>query len=206
MSESVQRESPLSRFIAAETSVSRPAGPGVHLSERRFLGHLNLRGDPADQSFRDAIRGMLGADPPLEPNTVAEGPELAVLWLGADEWLVLTPPGREAAVVQALRDALGEQHFALTDVSGGQTVINLRGDRARDVLAKGCTLDLHPRVFGPGRCAQSHVAKANVIIRQLDGTPSYDLIVRRGFAEYLALWLKDAAREHGLSVGAQADS
>ena len=67
-------------------------------------------------------------------------------------------------------------------------------------MSKGCTVDLHPRVFGPGRCTQTHLGKAVVLIRQLDDSPSFDIIVRRSFADYLGLWLKDAALEYGVSV------
>ena len=85
-------------------------------------------------------------------------------------------------------------------MSGGQTVITIQGPHARGVLAKGCSLDLHPRVFSPGLCAQTLVAGVGAIIRQIDEKPSYDLIVRRSLAEYLAHWLEDAAQEYGLEV------
>ena len=91
-------------------------------------------------------------------------------------------------------------HTSVTDVTGGQTVITLRGPSARDVLAKGCPLDLHPLVFQPGDCAQTLLGKANVIIRCVDDSPSYELIVRRSFADYAALWLHDAALEYGCAV------
>jgi sarcosine oxidase subunit gamma len=45
-------------------------------------------------------------------------------------------------------------------VSGGQTTLHLHGSHVRDVLAKGCPIDFHPRVFGIGQCAQSHLGKA----------------------------------------------
>ncbi len=199
MTQGIRRETPLARFNAAARDAGRPGDVGVRMTQRPFLGHLNLRGAPGDPAFLNAVETVLGFGLPLEPNTVAEGHGLAALWLGPDEWLVLTPPGQEAGLAQALRDALDGQHVAITDVSGGQTVINIGGDHARDVLAKGCSLDLHPRVFGPGRCAQSLIGKAGAIIRQIDDSPSFELIVRRSFAEYLALWLEDAAMEYGLA-------
>ena len=189
------------QFNAAEPSVSQSDRIGVQLSERPFLGHLNLRGNPADLAFLQGVERVLGFGLPLKPNTVAESRELAALWLGPDEWLLLTPPDREGAIAQALRDSLGTVFLAIVDISSGQTVINIRGNLAREVLAKGCSLDLHPRHFYPGRCAQTHIAKATVLIRQQDDTPSFDLVVRRSFAEYLALWLKDSAQEYGLVVG-----
>lgn len=203
MSEGIRRESPLAQFVAAERGAGRPGRVGVELTERPSLGHVNLRGDPTDRAFLNAVEGVLGFALPLKANTVAEGDEVTALWLGPDEWLLLTPPDREARVAQALRDALRGLFAAVTEVSGGQTVIRVRGDRARDVLSKGCSLDLHLRVFGPGRCAQTHVAKATVLIRPVDDSPSFDLIVRRSFAEYLALWLGDAAQEYGVAVIAE---
>ena len=199
MSDVVSRESPLAQFFAGRSESAGPADASVTLTERPFLVHLNLRGDPSDRAFLDAAERELGVGLPLEPNTVARGRDLAVLWLGPDEWLVLAPPER-TGVEADLRQALDGQRHAVVDVSGGQTVVSLSGGRARDVLAKGCTLDLHPRVFGLGRCAQTLIARANVTIWQDDETPSYDLIVRRSFADYLALWLSDASREYGLAA------
>jgi len=65
--------------------------------------------------------------------------------------------------------------------------------RARS-SAKGCPLDLHPRVFEPGCCAQSRLARTLVTIVQIDASPRYELIVRRSFADYLWQWLHDACR------------
>ena len=192
------RRSPLSGFFAAESDASD--GAGVVISERPFLGHLNLRGDPADPAFTSAAETVLGLALPAEPNTTAEAGGLLAMWLGPDEWLIVTPPDAQAALADSLEAALDGVHAAITDVTGGQTVITVGGPNARDVLAKGCPLDLHPSVFRPGDCAQTLLAKANVTLRCVDDTPSYELMVRRSFADYAALWLQDAALEYGCAV------
>ena len=190
--------SPLAQFLAAELGGETPAEAGVQLSERAFMGHINLRGESSDQAFLKTAEDVLGVGLPLEPNTVAEGPDVTVLWLGPNEWLILTSSDGQYETVPALRNALGNLFSAVTDVSGGQTIINIRGPHAGDVLSKSCTLDLHPRFFGPGQCAQTNIAKATATIRQLDESPSYDIIVRRSFADHLARWLKDASQEYGV--------
>ncbi|MCH8808205.1 MAG: hypothetical protein IH986_19255 [Planctomycetes bacterium] len=43
---------------------------GVTLGERRFLGKIDLRGEPT-KKFRDAVAGVLGVAPPTAPNTTA---------------------------------------------------------------------------------------------------------------------------------------
>jgi len=201
VSEPDRRESPLAGLAGQPDPAHVPA---VTLGERAFLGHVNLRGDPADAGFLEAVRGVLGLALPLAPDTfVARGRGKArreALWLGPDEWLVLTPPDAEGQTIGDLCAALAVQHAAVTDLSSGQTVFALAGARARDVLGKGCPLDLHPREFGTGRCAQSYIAKTNALVRQTGDAPAFEIVVRRSFAEYLWLWLRDAAEEYGFVV------
>lgn len=207
MSDQIRLESPLVRFNLTErANKSQPGKAGVQVAERAFLGHINLRGNSGDQSFVNAVEGALGFGLPVEPNTVAEGNGLVAYWLCPDEWLVVTPGDREAEVVKALRSALSDVFAAVTETSSGQTVIILSGPHARDLLAKGCTLDLHPRVFGTGRCAQSLLSKAGILIRQLDESPSYEIIVRRSFADYLMQWMELEAKEYGLAVVAPPEA
>ena len=96
--------------------------------------------------------------------------------------------------------ALAGQTYALTELGDSRCCITLAGPRARDLLVKGCPLDLHPRAFGAGRCAQSLIAKAGVTLYQVSDEPAYQIYVLRSFAEYLWLWLEDGAREYGLAV------
>jgi sarcosine oxidase subunit gamma len=133
---------------------------------------------------------------------VASGGGRAVLWLGPDEWLVVTPPGDAAALHAALAAALAGLRASATDVTDNYTTIRIAGPKARWVLAKGWPVDLHPRNFGPGRVAQSNLALCNVILRQVDDAPGYEILVRPSFAKYLWDWLTDAALEVGCRVEA----
>lgn len=200
MSKSILKESPLARFKLEGRITPASRATALAVWERAFCGHVNLRGDPADPAFLAAARNVLGVALPLEPNTVENGPGCSVLWLGPNEWLILVSGEHEAATARNLRQALDGLFCAVTEVSGGQTIIALRGSKVRDLLAKGCSLDLHPRTFGPGRCAQSHLAKAPILLHQIDDAPTFELIARRSFADYLWLWLEDASAEYGLAV------
>lgn len=106
--------------------------------------------------------------------------------LGPDEWLVVGGP-----TLEALEHAVGPDEGAAIDVSASSVLIELEGPSARDVLASCCLLDLHPRVFGPGRCAQTLLAKAPVLLSQWDETPTFQLLVRSSLAEYVISWLED---------------
>jgi sarcosine oxidase, subunit gamma len=179
MPEPIRRESPL-----GETRPWSDAA-GLTLFERPFLGHLNLRGEPGSIAFREALLGTLGAPLPTAPNTFVEAGGVRSCWLGPNEWLLVCEGEKKAALLAALQSSLQGIFSALTDVSSAQTVLVLSGPRARDVLAQGCPLDLHPRAFGPGRCAQSYLARAGVLIAQTSTAPAFELVVRRSFAPYL---------------------
>ena len=118
-----------------------------------------------------SVRG----EPPVAPNTVVGD----AIWLGPDEWLVLG--GREEDYAHMP---------AAVDVSANRVCLELSGDGAADVLARGCALDLHPSVFPPGRCAQTLVARAQVILYRTED--AFGLLVRPSFADYLRAWLRDA--------------
>jgi sarcosine oxidase subunit gamma len=202
MSDPISSESPLARFDLAARTAQVADNAGIFACERAFLGHINLRGDPQDPRFVSAIRGAVTIAPPSVPNTVGDAQGHIVYWLGPDEWLIVIPGERRAAVESKLRNALAGLRFAVTDVSGGQTVVVVHGDPVRELLAKGCPLDLHPRAFDIGQCAQSYLAKAPILIRRLGGRSSFEIIVSRSFADYFWLWLEDAAAGYGLAVSA----
>jgi len=194
-------ESPLVRFrVAGWAKKGAAAGAGVVASERALLGHFNLRGGSADPRFVAGVREALGVALPVVANTVVEGQGNVVYWLGPEEWLVVTAGDRAASVGVALRTALAGVRSAVTEVSGGQTVVVLRGASVRDALAKGCPLDLELRLFRVGACAQSHLAKAPILIRPLAGGPAFEIVVRRSFTEYFWTWLEDAAAEYGFAI------
>jgi sarcosine oxidase subunit gamma len=186
-----ERRSPLAGLHAG--SVDR-----VQLAEVPFLSMVNLRVDPAGAA---AVRvaSVLGAGLSTSPNTVVTAGEYAVLWLGPDEWLVVGPDAGvagAAALVSSLREALDGERGSAVDVSANRTTIEVGGPRARAVLENGCPLDLHPRAFHPGHCAQTVLARTQVVLWQTGAQPTYRLLVRGSYAAYLAAWLVDAAREH----------
>ena len=127
-----------------------------------------------------SIRGEPPAGFPVAPNTATVVNGNTVLWLGPDEWLVLG--GREGDYPQAA---------AAVDVSANRVVLELNGDDAVDVLAQGCSLDLHPSTFVTGSCAQTLLARTQVILAR-PGETRFLVLVRPSFAPYLRAWLEDA--------------
>jgi sarcosine oxidase subunit gamma len=196
MVETYLRQSPLAHLGLERRAAEEATGATVVMAQRPFQALATLRGVPNSTKLKKAVKDTLGVTLPTSASTASTGAGHAILWLGPDEWLVVGAADAPSPI-SALAEALAGQHAAVVDVSDARVCITIRGDRARDVLAKGCPLDLHPRAFGPGRCAQTVLAKAHVLVYQSDDGPSFDLYVGRSFADYVWRWLEDAAREYG---------
>ncbi|MER7561485.1 sarcosine oxidase subunit gamma family protein [Streptomyces sp. NPDC097941] len=189
------RTSPLSHLQERMRAAAVTGARGVTLSEVPFLTMVNVRVDPASAAA-GRIGRTLGAPLPRRcGDTTASGLH-TIMWLGPDEWLVLSRADAGAVTAQVRRALDGDPGSAV-DVSANRTVLELSGPSAREVLEKGCPLDLHPRVFGPGHAVSTTVGPIAVLLWQLDDAPTYRLLPRCSFADYLARWLIDAMGEYG---------
>jgi len=194
------RQAPLDRLALPAQAREELGGAGLGLGELRFLGTVNLRVRRDDPIGRAALESALGAPLPKVGKSVAAG-AATLLALGPDEWLAVGDDG--PALARRLAEATPGQFLGITDVSENYTTLVLRGPAARQVLAKGCPLDLDASIFKPGDAASSLVAKATVVLRLLADEAAgavFHLLVRRSFAEYLYRWLEDAGREYGVVV------
>lgn len=158
---------------------------------------VNVRGNPDDPQFVSAVSGALGVTWPVSVGSTVQGAGLRVIWAGPDDWFVLSRKHAPDVLFPLLRAALAGQHCAVTDVSGGYTVLNLTGPRVREVMAQGCPLDLHPRQFRVGQSAGSVFFKASVWLWQTDDVPTYEVLVRTSFQGYVWLMLERCSVESG---------
>lgn len=141
----------------------------------------------------EALGREFGVNWPLTPNTTASGDGVKVLWLGPTEWVVEHLPTVEVAA-RAAR-ACGDTLHHVADVSEGRVVFELEGPKAREVLNKGCSLDLHPQAFGAGQCAQTLLHHANILL-EATGPDRYRFYTDRSIARWVAAWLDDAMLEY----------
>lgn len=174
----------------------------VTISEPWFPAQVDLRVAASEAGPRVHL--------PLEPNTWFGGPQARLkdtrspgtglwewLWLGPDEWLGVCPMDWISEVVQEvmqfLEGALDGWHRSIIDVSAGRAVIELGGDGRHELLSHGCGLDLHPRSWRAGLCAQTLLARVPVILQERDGATR--VFVRPSFAEWLRGWLVERAAD-----------
>ena len=141
----------------------------------------------------EALGREFGVNWPIAPNTTAAGEGVKVLWLGPSEWVIEHLPATEV-IARAAR-ACGDTLHHVAEVSEGRVVFELEGPKAREVLSKGCSLDLHPRVFGAGQCAQTLLHHANILL-EASGSDRFRFYTDRSLAGWMSAWLADATLEY----------
>ncbi len=195
------RRSPASLLHEAFAASSTPGV--VELSEVEFLTMAGVRVDPgsAEGQRIAAVTGGLPARCGEVAGSAGTNGELATsaLWLGPTEFLVVAPPEAHetlgGTLLPSLVEALGDGQGQVVDLSANRTTFELTGPRARAVLEKGCSLDLHPRVHPAGTALSTEVGGIPVILWKT-AESTYRIFPRASFATFLGSWLLDAMREY----------
>ncbi len=181
------------QFESALAHRPEPTNTYVNMREITTRGMIDLRGLASDRKFMAAAKETLGFDLPKAPRSSAGFGDVKALWLSPDQWLILCPRERAPALAAELQNALATFHALAVDVSDMRTIIRLEGPHGREVLLKGCSLDLMGDGYEAGTArrvrfaeiaALLHVAEDNII----------DLYVFRSYAHYAWDFLLKAAR------------
>jgi methylglutamate dehydrogenase subunit D len=176
----------------------REGAPGLVLQEltQFTLASIVARRHQAERAAA-AAQHAAGASPPATPTFTTTG-KLALLWSGPGHWLALEPQGAEP--VEARLDTVFGSHASVFDQSGSRVLLELRGPCVRDVLAKGISIDLHPRAFRTGDVAVTTASNLAVHLWQVSDEPVYRLLVVRSYFDSLWRWLAVSAAACGCEV------
>lgn len=170
---------------------------GVTLREVTGLGIVSVaarRGQA--EILAQRIEAGLGLTLPEQGRAVRHG-NATVLWSAPGQWLIQFREGR-ARVAALAQDLQGIA--SLTDQSDGRVVIEVAGVDAREALAKGVMVDLHPRAFQAGATAVTLAGHIGMQVTRLDEEPQFQLMVSRSFVLSLWDWLIASASAYGVSV------
>lgn len=168
--------------------------PGVIIEERRPAALVQVNG-VSDPGALAGVLSSLGAGSEARPRRGASGENGDLLWTGADQWWVVCRD-REPGADEVL--ALIETPDATTlDLGHARTVVRVNGPMARDLLAKGCPLDVDG--LEAGDCASSRLGPFNIVL-YCRAADSFDLYVFRSFGLAMWEWLVDEAAEFGCEV------
>ena len=185
------------------TAVGRfgKAGDGpapVTMRERRDLQFNTLSANAGkDAGVAEAVLSATGLTLPDGPKAASKD-GLAFIGTALGQWLVVAQ-GDGCAQFDALRRRLAEL-ATIVEQTDAKAVVEIYGPRVRETLAKGCIIDLHPRVFGPGDAATTPIALIDCQIWQINAGPTYLLAVPSSYAASFWSWLTSSAAEFGYEV------
>jgi heterotetrameric sarcosine oxidase gamma subunit len=150
-----------------------------------------LRGRARELERLAHERGVLLAAP---GRAVLAADQLS-LCVRPQRWLLLSPPGSpgaSAAIWQAACAGVG----TAVDLSCALSALQLDGPAAREVLVRGCRLDLEPQAFPLGHAAATIMAQVSVILAALPS--GLLLLTPSSTGRHFRQWLTATAKPFGL--------
>jgi sarcosine oxidase subunit gamma len=139
----------------------------------------------------EALGQHLGAAWPRKTGEVWAGRQ-RVLCVAPTEWLLVAARSQVESILSDLQPAALAGGLTFTDVSAALRAFALEGAQARDILAKGCGLDLHHREFPANHCARTRLAHVPALIDCVSNVPQFDCYVPRSYEHHFDAWLDDA--------------
>jgi sarcosine oxidase, subunit gamma len=161
----------------------RPASP-----DPRTLVRLRV-------PLADAPRAAAAMDLPNTPLRWS-GSDPSALWIGPDEWLLVSDSRSAEEMVARCQDLLRDVLHAATDLSDALACILLEGSNAHQLLAMGSGVDFDSSVFTPGQCVRTRIAKLAVVIRAID-REQFEMFLDRSVSRYFLEYLGRNARDIG---------
>ena len=178
---------------------------GVSLTEIRNFDLVQVmarRGNAGEMIA--AAKARFGVAAPETPRAVATA-DATLIWSGPDQFLVLSKDGKH--LIEALAPGFAGS-ASLSDQSHARALISISGEKARAMLAKLSSIDLHPSVFAVGAAAATSMDHTSVTLwrgKDRDGQAVFNLLVFATFAESLWHTILDSAAEYGVTIGHSGD-
>jgi heterotetrameric sarcosine oxidase gamma subunit len=194
--------SPLEHALVAGAHGARSVEPGITLTEVRNFDLVQImarRGKGGE--LANAAKARFGVAAPDVPKAVSAS-DVTLIWSGPDQFLVLSKGGKHT--MDILSQAFS-QSASLSDQSHARALISVTGAKARAMLAKLSSIDLHPAAFPTGAAAATAIDHTSVNLWRgsdlPDGQAVFKLLVFATFAESLWHTMLDAGAEYGVDIG-----
>ncbi|MEO9901012.1 sarcosine oxidase subunit gamma family protein [Nisaea sp.] len=185
-------------FEPGDHGTNRFDGPGIHLTEHTPFSVVQVEARvDAIPALAEALDAATGTAPSLTPNQSAGNGQPRLLGTGTGKWLVIEPEHRDLAA--CLRSAIPDS-VAITDLSHARAIFRLSGRDARTLLAKGCSIDIHPSEFLTDTSRMTGVFHAPALIDCRSAEPVFDIYVHRSYGAHLFESLLDGALEYGCRI------
>jgi len=134
-----------------------------------------------------------------EPGLAHETGAFSALPIAPGQWMLVSKEDADTDFGETIAGKLKGIGY-VSEQSDSRVCIRVSGANARDVMTRGCRLDLHPKTVTKGFCAQTPIAQVGVLLHLVDDAPVYDLYIYSGFARSFWDWLTHTAGQFGYAV------
>ena len=116
-----------------------------------------------------------------------------ILWSGPSNWLLVST---KKDILNSVQKICDDKNFAVTDLSHSRAIIELKGSNSKEVLKKGCPINLNE--FKVNNCANSIFHGITITIDMISNDPeTFRIFALRSFGESLYHSITDACLEDG---------
>ena len=130
---------------------------------------------------------------PEVPMQVHSNKETRILWSGPGNWLLAST---KKDILNSVQKICDDKNFAVTDLSHSRAIIELKGSNSKEVLKKGCPINLNE--FKVNNCANSIFHGITITIDMISNDPeTFRIFALRSFGESLYHGITDACLEDG---------
>ena len=128
-----------------------------------------------------------------QSSTVKSNKQTRILWNAPRTWIVISS---KENIINLIKETCDDKNFAITDISHSRAVIQIKGIHAREILKKGCPINLDK--LQKNNCAGTIFHGITILIDLIDNNPdTYNLLTLRSFGESFYHHISDAALEFG---------
>src|SRR5262245_3137883 len=113
------------------------------LERSHAVARLRMRSWLAGGGVVDAVPRLGGQSFPAQVGETTRG-EARILCLAPGNWLIVSPDRAAVSLRERLEPELAGKSLVLVDVTDAFASLEVRGPAARELLSRGCGLDLHP--------------------------------------------------------------
>lgn len=195
----LERRSALAEALARGGRDGAKGARGLRLGEIRGWSLVQVAAFAATQAeLERVLQPILGtALPPRVGEVVPASGGRQLFKTGAQQFWIVGPENDNLA--RELQLAVGPAVGAVTPLSHSRTRIFIQGAAAREVLAQGIAVDLHPDVFRIGQFALTGLHHTPVLLHRA-AEHRFELYAMRTFARTVWDWLTDAALPWGYDI------
>ena len=128
-----------------------------------------------------------------EPLNVKSNSSTRFLWMGPENWLIISD---KKNIYETFKNDFLDRDVAITDLSHSRTIIEIEGELAREVIKKGCPLNIND--LKEGNCSNSIFHAITITLDFISDSPQViRILALRSFGDSLHHSITDACLEFG---------